>query len=203
MADDPNWGAFSILVRARVLTHYGESEVTGQLIDSAIVMADDSRAGLVLDGYAHLAATVNDARKLNYTGASDHIEAAREIAARTGETDLHLVDFGPLNTGIHSHAVELEAGDPNRSAIEGAALTYPAGASRTRIAHHWQDNARAWPMSGKPDKALASLHQARAAAPQQTRLHPSVRETVRGIAAAQRRQSEGPAGFASWLGTML
>ncbi|WP_040793080.1 helix-turn-helix domain-containing protein [Nocardia paucivorans] len=203
MADDPNWGAFSILARARVLTHYGESEVAGQLIDSAIAAADESRAGLVLGGYAHLAAAVNDARKLNYSGASDHIGAAREIASRTGETDLYLVDFGPLNTEIHSHAVELEAGDPNRSAVEGAKLTYPAGASRTRVAHHWQDNARAWLMAGKPDKALVALNKARAAAPQQTRLHPSVRETVHGIAAAQRRQSEGLVGFASWLGTTL
>ncbi|WP_040837388.1 helix-turn-helix domain-containing protein [Nocardia brevicatena] len=203
MADDPNWGAFSILARARVLTHYGESEVAGQLIDSAIASADESRAGLVLGGYAHLAAAVNDARKLNYSAASDHIGAAREIASRTGETDLYLVDFGPLNTEIHSHEIELEAGDPNRSAIEGAELTYPAGASRTRVAHHWQDNARAWLMSGKPDKALVALNKARAAAPQQTRLHPSVRETVHGIAAAQRRQSEGLVGFASWLGASL
>ncbi|MBF6446019.1 hypothetical protein IU434_28900 [Nocardia farcinica] len=44
LADDPHWGAFSILARARVLTHYGESEVAGQLIASTISSADESAA---------------------------------------------------------------------------------------------------------------------------------------------------------------
>jgi transcriptional regulator with XRE-family HTH domain len=63
LSDDGNWGAFSILARARVLTHYGESEVAGQLIDAAISTADNSRAGMVLGGYSHLAAAVNEARR--------------------------------------------------------------------------------------------------------------------------------------------
>lgn len=203
LADDPNWGAFSVLARARVLTHYGESEVAGQLIESAISSADETPRGLILGGYSHLAGAVNEARKLNYSGAVDHIEAARETSTRTGETDLYMTAFGPLNVDIHAHAIEMEAGDPNRAAVDGAQLVYAADAPPTRIAHHWQDNARAWLMSGKPDKALAALNKARLAAPQQTRLHPSVRETVHGIAAAQRRQSEGLVGFASWLGASL
>ena len=203
MADDPNYGAFSALARARVLTHYGESEVAAQLIDSAISKADDTRAGIVMVGYSHLAAAVNEARKLNHSGAVDHIQAAREFASRTGETDLYMTAFGPLNVEIHAHAVELESGDPNKAALAGARLTYSAGAPPTRIGHHWQDNARAWLMSGKPDRALAALNKARAAAPQQTRLHPAVRETVYGIAAAQRRQSDSLLGFASWLGASL
>ncbi|WP_028479759.1 helix-turn-helix domain-containing protein [Nocardia sp. CNY236] len=201
--DDPNHGAFAALARARILTHYGESEVAAQLIEKAIGAADDTRAGMVLAGYSHLAGAINDARQLDYSSAVGHIDAARELAARTGETDLYMTAFGPLNVEIHSHAVELEAGDPNRAAIDGTGLTYGGDAPPTRIAHHWQDNARAWLMSGKPDRALAALNKARAAAPQQTRLHPSVRETVYGIAATQRRQSDGLLGFANWLGASL
>lgn len=203
LASDPAYGAFSALARARVLTHYGESEVAAQLIDSAIDTADDSRAGLVLAGYSHLAGAVNEARKLNYPRAVDHIDAARDIATRTGETDLYMTAFGPLNVEIHAHAIELESGDPNRAALEGSQLTYAPDAPPTRIGHHWQDNARAWLLSGKPDRALAALNKARSAAPQQTRLHPSVRETVHGIAAAQRRQTDGLLGFASWLGAQV
>ncbi|MFD7844189.1 helix-turn-helix domain-containing protein [Nocardia sp. NPDC059764] len=203
LADDSNLGAFSALARARVLTHYGESEVAGQLIDSAIDAADDTRAGLVLAGYSHLAGAINQARQLDHPGAADHIRAAREMAAHTGETDLYLTAFGPLNVEIHAHAIELESGDPNRAAVEGARLTYPADSPPTRIGHHWHDNARAWLLSGKPDRALAALNKARAAAPQQTRLHPSVRETLHGIAAAQRRQSDNLLGFAHWLGATL
>ncbi|WP_278262723.1 helix-turn-helix transcriptional regulator [Nocardia sp. AG03] len=201
--DDPNHGAFSALARARILTHYGESEVAAQLIEQAIAAADDTQPGMVLAGYSHLAGAINDARKLDYSGAVAHVDAARELAAHTGETDMYMTAFGPLNVDIHAHAIELEAGDPNRAAFDGAALTYGTDAPPTRVAHHWQDNARAWLMSGKPDRALASLNKARAAAPQQTRLHPSVRETVYGIAAAQRRQSEGLLGFAHWLGASL
>ncbi|MFF5031359.1 helix-turn-helix domain-containing protein [Nocardia salmonicida] len=203
LGDDPNYGAFSALARARILTHYGESGVATQLIDSAISTADDTAPGMVLAGYSHLAGAINEARKLNYSGAVSHVEAARELADRTGETDLYMTAFGPLNVEIHSHAVELESGDPNRAALTGAELSYSASAPPTRIAHHWQDNARAWLMSGKPDKALVSLNKARAAAPQQTRLHPSVRETMYGIAAAQRRQSESLLGFAHWLGATV
>ncbi|MEV0436006.1 helix-turn-helix transcriptional regulator [Nocardia sp. NPDC050413] len=203
LGDDPNYQAFSALARARILTHYGESEVAAQLIGQAITAADDTRPGMVLAGYSHLAGAINDARQLDYPGATSHIDAARELAAHTGETDLYMTAFGPLNVDIHAHAVELEAGDPNRAAIDGAGLAYGPDAPRTRVAHHWQDNARAWLMSGKPDRSLAALNKARAAAPQQTRLHPAVRETVYGIAAAQRRQSESLLGFAHWLGASL
>lgn len=203
LGDDPNYIAFSALARARVLTHYGESHVAAQLIDSAIAAADGTRSGMVLAGYSHLAGAINEARKLDYSAAADHVRAAREFATRTGETDLYMTAFGPLNVEIHAHAVELEAGDPHRAALEGARLTYGPAAAPTRVAHHWHDNARAWLMAGKPDRALAALNKARAAAPQQTRLHPSVRETVYGIASAQRRQSDSLLGFAHWLGATL
>ncbi|MEV5838994.1 helix-turn-helix transcriptional regulator [Nocardia sp. NPDC052112] len=202
-ADDPNYAAFSALARARLLTHYGEAGVAAHLVATAIAAADETHVGHVMAGYSHLAGAINQARTLDYAGALDHVMAARDYARRTGETDLYMTAFGPLNVEIHSHAIELEAGDPNKAAIEGAKITYSADSAPTRVAHHWQDNARAWLMSGKPDRALAALNKARAAAPQQTRLHPSVRETVYGIASAQRRQSDGLLGFASWLGATL
>ncbi|MEG8182906.1 helix-turn-helix domain-containing protein [Nocardia terpenica] len=202
-SDDPYAGAFSALARARLLTFYGESQVAGHLIDTAINSADSSHTGMVLAGYSHLVAAVNDARQLNHARADDHVQAAREFARQTGESDLYLTWFGPLNVEIHAHAIELESGDPNKAAVEGAKLAYGKEASPTRVAHHWQDNARAWLMSGKADKALVALNKARAAAPQQTRLHPSVRETVYAIAQAERRRTESLLGFASWVGTTL
>jgi len=205
LADDPYYGAFSMLARARVLTHYGESEVAASLIDSAIDTAgdQDTEPSMVLAGYSHLAGAINEARQLNYSGAMDHMGAAREFAARTGETDLYLTAFGPLNVEIHRPAVELEAGDPYKAAIDGATLEYGIGAPPTRVAHHWHDNARAWLMTEKPDKALMALNKARHAAPQQTRLHPSVRETLFGIASAERRRTDSLGNFARWVGVTL
>ncbi|MEV0358852.1 hypothetical protein AB0H71_22620 [Nocardia sp. NPDC050697] len=82
-------------------------------------------------------------------------------------------------------------------------MTLPASIVPTRAGHHWQDVSRAWLLVGKPDKALDALNRARRIAPQQTRLHPAVRETVHGIAAAQRRQTHSLTGFASWLGMQV
>ncbi|WP_280383384.1 helix-turn-helix domain-containing protein [Nocardia wallacei] len=203
---DLRYGDFSILARARVLTHMGESNVAGQLVDSVIGRAetDTTRAGLVMTGYSHLAACINEARKLNYTNAIAHVDAAQEYAERTGETDLYMTSFGPLNVQFHRHAIELEAGDPHKAARDGSELSIPRSYDKpTRVGHHWQDNARAWLMADKPETALVALNKARAIAPQQTRLHPAVRETLYGIAAAQRRQSESLVGFASWLGASL
>lgn len=36
--------------------------------------------------------------------------------------------FAPLNVEFHSHAMELEAGGPNKAAVEGDTLTYAPGA---------------------------------------------------------------------------
>ncbi|WP_328399958.1 hypothetical protein [Nocardia sp. NBC_00403] len=120
-----------------------------------------------------------------------------------GESDLYGTLFGSADVGIHSCAVALESGDPGRAAHEGAALRLPVGIAGPRAGHHWQDVGRAWLLIGQPDKALDSLISARRVAPQQTRLHPSVCETLHVIAATQRRQTDTLVGFASWVGASL
>ncbi|MET8423899.1 hypothetical protein [Nocardia sp. NPDC004860] len=70
-----------------------------------------------------------------------------------------------------------------KAAREGSALVLLREIAPPRAGHHWQDVSRAWLMIGKPDQALNALNRARRVASQQTRLHPSVRETVYGIAA--------------------
>lgn len=204
LGDDPYHGPFTAISRARLLTGYGESEVAASLVESSLSHADDTYAGFVLAGQSHLAAAINEARRLDYPTAMDHIAAARECANRTGETDLYMSAFGPSNVEIHAHAVELEAGDPNKAAREGQNLQVSADVqSPTRIGHHYMDNARAWVMIKNGDKALAALNKARRYAPQQTRLHPGVRETMHAIAQLERRKTDTLVGFASWLGTSV
>jgi hypothetical protein len=58
-------------------------------------------------------------------------------------------------------------------------------------------------MIGKPDKALASLNAARRIAPELTRTRPTVRETLRAIAAAEHRRSDSLSSFARWVGVSL
>ncbi|MBB5915910.1 transcriptional regulator with XRE-family HTH domain [Nocardia transvalensis] len=203
--EDPGYAVRSLMKRSRLLMAYGSTDVAMSLVDRGLrLVPGDSEGERVLRGYGHLRGAIVAGRGRRLDSAREHIEEARRIAApMRRESTLYTTDFGPGNVEIHSCAVELEAGDPGKAAIDGSALCLPTDIAAPRAGNHWQDNARAWLMSGKPDRALAALNKARAAAPQQTRLHPSVRETVHGIAMAQRRQSDGLLGFASWLGTSL
>ncbi|TQM32886.1 helix-turn-helix domain-containing protein [Nocardia bhagyanarayanae] len=204
-ADDPAYAVRSLIKRSRLLIAHGATDVAMSLVDRGLALVPgDSEAEKVLRGYCHLRGAIVAARARRLDDARTHIGAARRIASpMAGESSLYTTDFGPGNVEVHACAVELEAGDPGKAARDGAALALPPDMAAPRAGHHWHDNARAWLMTGKPDQALAALNKARAAAPQQTRLHPSVRETLFGIAAAQRRQTESLVGFASWLGASL
>ncbi|MEU2039260.1 hypothetical protein [Nocardia niwae] len=183
-----------------------DSNNTGlRLVESALdEIEGDDEASDAVRGYGHLCGAIVAARSARPDIAAEHIDHARRLApAMRGESELYGTLFGPVNVGIHSVAVALEAGDPGKAAHEGSALLLPRKIAPPRAGHHWQDVSRAWLMIGKPDQALDALNRARRVAPQQTRLHPSVRETVYGIAAAQRRQTNSLTGFASWLGVQL
>lgn len=203
--DDPGYAVRSLMKRSRLLMSHGSTDVAMSLVDRGLTLVPgDSEGERVLRGYGHLRAAIVAARGLRLELARDQIEQARAIARPMQfESDLYTTDFGPGNVEIHACAIELEAGDPGKAAMVGANLKLPSDVAAPRAGHHWQDNARAWLMIGKPDKALVALNKARAVAPQQTRLHPAVRETVYGIAAAQRRQLDSLLGFASWLGASL
>ncbi|MFI6772505.1 multiprotein-bridging factor 1 family protein [Nocardia sp. NPDC050412] len=193
------------VMRTRLLVYQDSTDLALMLVDKALVEAQgDSDDALSVMGAAHLAGAVAAARGLRLDTARDHIAEARLIGSRLGfETRAYETLFGPANTEIHSVGVELEAGDPGRAAREGSALILPPSIAKTRAGHLWQDIARAWVMTGQPDKAIKALNVARRVAPQQTKLHPSVRETLGGIAAAERRSTGSTAEFARWLGVSV
>ncbi|RJO71422.1 XRE family transcriptional regulator [Nocardia panacis] len=204
-ANDPGYLVRSLMKRSRLLMAHDSTDVAMALVDRGLAMAaGGSDAELVLRGYGYLRGAIVSARGRRLDRANEYLTEARAIASpMRSESNLYTTDFGPGNVEIHACAVELEAGDPGKAARDGAALALPSDVPAPRAGHHWQDNARAWLMTGKPDKALIALNKARTVAPQQTRLHPSVRETVHGIAQAQRRQSDSLLGFATWLGAAL
>lgn len=204
-ADDPLYMPQAKVKRARVLMYHNSNETGLRLVEDALdEIEGDSESANAVRGYSHLCGAIVAARGFRVDTAEEHIGHARRIApVMRGESDLYGTLFGPANVGIHSVAVALEAGDPGKAAHEGSILTLPEKIAPPRAGHHWQDVSRAWLMIGKPDQALDALNRARRIAPQQTRLHPSVRETVYGIAAAQRRQTHSLTGFAAWLGVQL
>ncbi|MEG8179670.1 hypothetical protein [Nocardia terpenica] len=162
-------------------------------------MDGEDEGALSVWGAAHLAGAVAAARGRRLDVARDHLAEARLIAARLGHETL----FGPANTEIHAVGVELEAGDPGKAALVGSTLTLPPTVVHSRAGHLWQDVARGWLLTGHPAKSLQALNTARKVAPQQTKLHPSVRETLYGIAATERRRNENLSAFARWAGVTL
>ncbi|MEU7630408.1 helix-turn-helix transcriptional regulator [Nocardia sp. NPDC049220] len=204
-ADDPLYAAQAKIKRARILMYHNANDVGLRLVEQGIDMIEgDDEAANAVRGYGHLCGAIVAARGIRPDTAADHIDAARALTPPIRrESDLYGTLFGPGNVGIHASAVALESGDPDRAAREGSALILPVEIAPPRAGHHWQDVARAWVLVGQPDKALRALGAARAVAPQQTRLHPSVRETLHAIAAAERRRTDSLANFASWVGVTL
>ncbi|WP_245614456.1 helix-turn-helix domain-containing protein [Actinokineospora inagensis] len=204
-ADDPLYRAQAKAKRARVLMYFGATEVSASLVEAATAEAHgDSEAAIAVTGYAHLCGAIAAARGRDIGRAHDRIREAEKLAVRIdGESELYGTLFGVGNVGIHRVAVEMEAGDPEKAARDGFALRLPAGIAPPRAGHHWQDVARACLLAGDPTRSLVALNRARKVAPQQTRLHPAVRETLRGIAEAERRKSDSLASFAGWVGIRL
>jgi transcriptional regulator with XRE-family HTH domain len=165
-----------------------------------------SAPALSVWGSAHLRSAILAARAAGSTSpgqAQDawaHIDAAKTAAARMGQdrNDYGLA-FGPSNVAQHevAVAVELENGDEaiRRSRTTRLSPTTPT----VRVGHHHIDLARGYVMAGDHAGGLRHLQEARRIAPQQTRHHPMVRETVLAIASA-RRAHEDLSLFASWVG---
>lgn len=161
----------------------------------------DGEAELALSGSAHLRGAILAARGRDSDRAEEHLVEAERLAALIGhESAAYDTNFGPGNVMIHQVAVALDIGDPGRAAHTGARLRLPSGVKATRVGRHWQDVARAWTMAGDHSAALKALNRARKAAPQQTRYHPHVHETVHVIVSEQQRSSDSIAHFANWLG---
>ncbi|WP_040802804.1 helix-turn-helix domain-containing protein [Nocardia concava] len=204
-ADDPLYAAQAKIKRARILMYHNANEVGLSLVEQGIDLVEgDGEAANAVRGYGHLCGAIVAARAIRPDTAAEHIEHARRLApSMPHESDLYGTLFGPGNVGIHACAVALESGDPDRAAREGSELILPPEIAPPRAGHHWQDVARAWVLVGQPDKALKALGAARAVAPQQTRLHPSVRETLYAVASTERRRTDSLSNFASWVGVAL
>lgn len=157
-------------------------------------------------GSLHLRSAVLAARAAKTEGearareAQEHVAAAREVATVLGrDRDDYGLAFGPSNVTQHAVSVAVELEDGAEAVRLGRATQLGAGVPAVRRGHHFIDLSRGYLMEGNRPGALRCLQRARRAAPQQTRHHPMVRETVLAIAESG-RGSEELSGFANWLG---
>ncbi|MGX7759291.1 helix-turn-helix domain-containing protein [Streptomyces angustmyceticus] len=159
--------------------------------------------GRVLDavtGQLHLGAAVLAGRDKDRDTAEGHLGEAQRIAERTGPAEkVHWLSFGPTNVGVHRVSVLAEL-DLYPEAVQSAQeIVIPDGWPPSRLAHHHAEVARALMWTGRTDAAFKSLLTARKVAPQQTRYHPTVRETYAGLDSARRGMPETFGNYGSWL----
>jgi transcriptional regulator with XRE-family HTH domain len=157
-------------------------------------------------GSAHLRSAILAARAANSQApgyiqdAWTHVDAARAVAAqmRSDRNDYGLA-FGPSNVAQHDVAVAVELEDGEQAVRRSRGIRLSTNVPSVRRGHHYIDLARGYVMAGDYAGGLRCLQEARRIAPQQTRHHPMVRETVLAIASARRGREELSL-FASWLG---
>jgi transcriptional regulator with XRE-family HTH domain len=157
-------------------------------------------------GSCHLRSAVLAARAASASApgyaqqAWAHIDAARLVADQMrGDRNDYGLAFGPSNVAQHEVAVAVELEEGEQAVQRARHVRLGSRVPSVRRGHHYIDLARGYVMAGDPSGALRSLQRARRIAPQQTRHHPMVRETVLAIASA-RRGREDLSLFASWLG---
>lgn len=157
-------------------------------------------------GSSHLRSAILAARASRTAGPGSaqqawaHMQAARLVADRMGrDRNDYGLAFGPSNVTQHEIAVAVELEDGDEAVRRAAQVKLPDSVPSVRRGHHYIDLARGYVMTGDLTGGLRYLQQARRVAPQQTRHHPMVRETVLSIASARRGREELSL-FASWLG---
>ncbi|MER6050040.1 helix-turn-helix transcriptional regulator [Streptomyces sp. NPDC001793] len=203
-ASDPVLSGMRQYLRALAYLRASDYRTGNRLIRLGMATLEQAEPGRVLDavtGQLHLGAAVLAGRDKDKDAAEGHLNEAERIAKRTGPAEqIHWLSFGPTNVGAHRVSVLAEL-DLYPEAVHAAQdITVPDGWPPSRLAHHHTEVARAQMWTGRTDAAFKSLLKARKLAPQQTRYHPTVRETYAGLEAAKRRMPDSFSNYGSWLG---
>lgn len=175
------------------LLNNGEHDLVGTVIEDSLAALDGLRGGpelVSLRGVLHLQAALNQARVADAKTAMRHWQKAAEAADKLGvdRNDFQL-QFGPTNVAIWGVALPVELGH-GREAVrraEHVTAQLPRQYAPERRSHHYIDMGRAYWYNGQRDKALDAFLTAEQIAPQQTRMHPAVRETVGTMIRTQKR----------------
>lgn len=149
--------------------------------------------GLELLGMLHLTCAQTAYGSHDPGEAAGRLDAATQLAERTGETDWASLYFGPTNVAFWKVSLEADAGDPGR-ALEYAAGVVPARCpSPLRQSGFHASSARALARLRRHDEAVRHLLAAERIAPERVRASTTVRETARGLLETARRDAGGAA----------
>ncbi|QFQ96987.1 helix-turn-helix transcriptional regulator [Streptomyces phaeolivaceus] len=170
----------------------GEHDEAGAIIDGALTelgtIPSPGPATVSLKGAFHLKASLNLARAKDSAAAVRHLGHAQQAAAELGEdrNDWQL-QFGPTNAALWSVSLPVELGRGKDAVTCAEKIRLPADYSRERRSHFYIDFGRAYFYNGQRDEALRAFLNAEKLAPQATRAHAGVRETVGTMIRTKRR----------------
>lgn len=161
----------------------GEHDEAGAIIDEALTelgaIHTPGPEAVSLRGAFHLKASLNLARATDTKGAVRHLGYAQQAADELGEdrNDWQM-QFGPTNTALWSVSLPVEMGRGKDAVARAEKVKLPADYSRERRSHFHIDRGRAFFYNGQREQAVAAFLDAERLAPQATRAHAAVRETV-------------------------
>ncbi|QFR00705.1 helix-turn-helix transcriptional regulator [Streptomyces phaeolivaceus] len=203
-ASDPILGGMRQYLRALAYLRASDYTTGKRLIRlgmSTLDQADDGQERDVVTGQMHLGAAVLAGRDKDRDTAEGHLAEAGRIATRTGPAEaVHWLSFGPTNVGVHRVSVLAELDQYGEAVEKAESIRMPDDWPPSRMAHHYAEVARAQMWTGRTDDAFRNLLRARKLAPQQTRYHPTVRETYSGLQAARRQMPDDLINYGAWLG---
>ncbi|MBP2703494.1 helix-turn-helix transcriptional regulator [Microbispora sp. RL4-1S] len=183
--DDPLLAAAAEWTWADEFIRVGEHDAAADIIDQALNDVSGAPADatqpevLSLQGAFALKAALNSARAADAGGMTQGLEHAQRAAdLLRADRDDYGLSFGPANVAIWSVSMQVELGRGREAVRRGERITLPTGYSGQRRSTLQIDLGRAHYMNGQREQALDCLLAAEQIAPQMTRLHPAVRETV-------------------------
>ncbi|MGW1157758.1 helix-turn-helix domain-containing protein [Streptomyces sp. NPDC002519] len=174
------------------LLSIGEHDEAGAIIDDALTelgAVRERRPEVVsLRGAFHLKAALNSARAADPQTAEQHWEKAHTEAEKLGgDRNDYQLQFGPTNVAIWGVSLPVELGRGRVAVDRADKVRLPEQFSPERHSHHYIDVGRAYFYNGQREQALGAFLRAERLAPQATRMHAGVRETVGTMIRTQKR----------------
>lgn len=203
-ASDPVLAAVRQYMRALVYFREGDNGIGLRLVSAGHGLLDQAEHGrqrTAVIGQLHLGASVIAARARDGDLVHTHLGEADACAGQVGDaSDVHWLSFGPANVALHRMSAAVEMRHYGNALAQARDIHLPVDLATSRRSHFLIDRARSEMETGRTEQALASLVEARRAAPEQTRYHPGARETISGLVHAARRTPETLSGMAAWIG---
>ncbi|QGV81398.1 helix-turn-helix domain-containing protein [Streptomyces ficellus] len=161
-----------------------------------------SREALVVAGQLHLGASAVAARSGDAPAVARHIAAARELATRVGgeAPEVHWLSFGHMNVALHELGASITLRQFDAASVQARRIKLPPSTLTSRRARFLVDRAVVDMETGRADRALQHLADARRAAPEQTRYHPGTRDAITGLLHTTRRTPAMLSHMAAWIG---